>query len=233
MTRPADLRAVYTAAHDELAVRVLDALPGGTSVLADFVGSAADPKAALAAVRVAGADALAPQAFGARLDPDDAQAAAQALNLFDLAAGGQSATVAWRDWGFARLLADHAGTAPPPLPAAHVVLADPGAWQPWCQAAAQLAPLSLPGLDGPVRDAVRGRPLALARGTTRALLRRDYPTAARLLRWLAALHGERVRLPLKPAPILDHLALHAGGGGRLALDLAVTRRMLDPAASPV
>ncbi|MGI5532089.1 hypothetical protein ACQEVX_33350 [Streptomyces syringium] len=61
MTGPADLRAVYTAAHDELAVCVLDALAGGTSVLADFVGSAEDPKAALAAVRVAGADALAPR----------------------------------------------------------------------------------------------------------------------------------------------------------------------------
>jgi hypothetical protein len=92
----------------------------------------------------------------------------------------------------------------------------------------QLSPLALPGLDGPVHAAARRAPLALARGASRAVLRRDFPTAMRITRWLALLAAEGVRLPLDPAPLVEHLRL-LGGGPRLALDAAIAGRLLVPA----
>ncbi|NDZ85813.1 hypothetical protein G3I23_09550, partial [Streptomyces sp. SID10115] len=68
-------------------------------------------------------------------------------------------------------------------------------------------------------------PLALARGVTRATLRRDFPTAARIARWLVLLHTEGVPVPLDPAPLVEHLGLY-GAGPRLALDVAIARRLL-------
>ncbi|KUJ69991.1 hypothetical protein ACZ90_06390 [Streptomyces albus subsp. albus] len=242
MTRPADgpARTVYAEAAATLALRVLDALRGveDTAMLADFVERGPDPKAALAAVRVIGADTLAPRALlGGLLHPQDAAAVSQAATLFPAPVHApappdgpaENWVVAWRDWGTARLLARHGGTAPEvPEPPAGPALTDAGPWQRWAVTMAQLAPLSLPGVDGPVREAALRNPLALARGTTRALLRRDYPTAARLLRWLAALHAAAVPLPLDPATVLDHLELRTGDGPRLALDLAVARALLGP-----
>ncbi|MCF3124243.1 hypothetical protein IPZ68_31710, partial [Streptomyces arenae] len=98
-------------------------------------------------------------------------------------------------------------------------------WQAWSVRMGQLSPLALPGLDGPVHAAARAAPLALARGATRAVLRRDYPTAARIARWLALLGAEGRPLPLDPVPLVDHLRLY-GGGPRLALDVAIAGRLL-------
>ncbi|WP_431042762.1 hypothetical protein ACQUSR_13105 [Streptomyces sp. P1-3] len=231
-------RAVYAEATAALARRVLDALRGvgGTAVLAEFVDGSADPKAALAAVRVIGADVLAPHALtGAAVHPQDATAISQAAAVFPAPVYAsppprgpvEDWAVAWRDWATARLLARHGAAAPqlaPPESCPALTHADP--WRPWAATMARLSPLSLPGVDGPVRDAALRNPVALARGATRALLRRDYPTAARLARWLAAVHHEGVPLPLDPATYLDHIALHTGDGPRLALDLAVARELL-------
>ncbi|EPH41515.1 hypothetical protein ABT390_22720 [Streptomyces aurantiacus] len=163
---------------------------------------------------------------------------------------------AWRDWATAALLARLAGTAGllAPRPSGAPVLtdradsaaadADSGSegfpetgasgasdtdWQHWSVRMGQLSPLALPALDGPVHAAARAAPLALARGATRAVLRRDFPTAARITRWLALLHAEGVRLPLDPVPLVEHLRLH-GGGPRLALDVAIARCLLGPEA---
>ncbi|MEU9182014.1 hypothetical protein AB0C90_35330 [Streptomyces sp. NPDC048550] len=38
-------------------------------------------------------------------------------------------------------------------------------------------------------------------------------------------------MPLQVAPVADHIALHADGGRRLALDLAVARRLLGRTGS--
>ncbi|MFH8366210.1 hypothetical protein [Streptomyces sp. NPDC018031] len=229
---------MYAEATADLARRVLDALHGvgGTAPLADFVDGCADPKAALAAVRVLGADTLAPQALtGAAAHPRDVAAIAQAAAVFPAPVFTQPPpaglienwTAAWRDWATTRLVAHHGGAVSEAAePQAGPALTDARSWQRWSGMMAQLAPLSLPGVDGPVRDVARRNPVPLARGTTRAMLRRDHPTAARLVRWLAALVQERVPLPLDPLPIVDHIALHTGGGPRIALDLAVARRML-------
>lgn len=98
-------------------------------------------------------------------------------------------------------------------------------WQHWSVRMGQLSPLALPGLEGPVHDAARAAPLALARGATRAVLRRDFTTAARIVRWLALLSAQGVPVPLDPAPLVEHLRLH-GGGPRLALDVAIAARIL-------
>ncbi len=94
----------------------------------------------------------------------------------------------------------------------------------------QLSPLALPGLDGPVHRAAPR--CALARGASRALLRRDHPTAARIVRWLALLASDGVPVPLELPPLIEHLELLGGGGPRIALDLAIARRLLalEPSA---
>lgn len=241
------VRAAYTEATADLAHRVLGALRGAgdTAPLAAFVERHADPKTALAAVRIVGADALAPYAFGRGAPhPGDVATVRQAAGVFPAPVfappppegSTEDWVVAWRDWATARLLENHvdpvAGEAGGPEvtePAIGPVLAAEGAWRPWAALLAQLSPLSLPGVDGPVAEAARRHPVSLARAATRALLRRDHPTAARLSRWLAVLHRDGVPLPLDPVPLVEHVALHAGGGTRLALDLAVARELLRTA----
>ncbi|MBH5335371.1 hypothetical protein IHE55_11420 [Streptomyces pactum] len=243
---PADgaAQAGYAEAAADLARRVLDALGGvgDTAPLAAWADGCADAKAALAAVRVLGPDVLAPQALtGTAADPRDAAVIAQSADVFPAPVfappppegPAEDWIMAWRDRATATLLARHAGSAPQvPEPAVGDVLTDARPWQRWSVLMAQLAPLGLPGVDGPVVDAARRNPLALARGTTRAMLRRDYPTAARLVRWLAALHHDGIGLPLEPLPVADHIALHAGTGPRTALDLAVARRLLGAGPGP-
>ncbi|WKX11860.1 hypothetical protein [Streptomyces sp. NL15-2K] len=96
---------------------------------------------------------------------------------------------------------------------------------PWSLRMARLASLALPGLHSPVHDAARSGALALARGATRALLRRDFATAARITRWLAWLTADGVPLPVDAALLTDDIMLR-GGGDRCLLDAAISRRLL-------
>lgn len=266
-------QTVYAASAADLALCALDALRGveGTALVAAHVERADDPKAALAAIRVVGADAFAPHLLGdAVLHPEDAAAVSQSFAVFPppVSTPGPPPSgpvepwiAAWRDWATAALVARLAGTegdgllAPQPSGAPvltdHAEGAAPGAdtggpdtstpdvaasaaatsatpdtdWQRWSVRMGQLSPLAVPALDSPVHAAARAAPLALAHGATRAVLRRDFPTATHITRWLALLHAEGVRLPLDPVPLVEHLRLH-GGGPRLALDVAIARRLL-------
>jgi hypothetical protein len=237
MTGQAGLRACASGL-DDVTARVLEALSGlgGTSVLRGFLDAADDQATALAALRVAGADVLAPQAFGVPLEPGEAEVAAAALAAFR-PTGDDMAVIHWRDWAFAALLARHSEAVPrPPTPAPHPAIAaldgTPGGWLRASAALAQLSPLAMPGLDGPVHEAVRRAPLAVARGATRAILRRDYATAARLTRWLAFLHRAEVPLPLDCAHMIDAVAVHAAPSPRLALDLSVADLLAGSAHRP-
>ncbi|MEV7085316.1 hypothetical protein AB0O07_05330 [Streptomyces sp. NPDC093085] len=244
-------RTSYEESAAGLARRALGALrgAGGTAMVAEHVESAPDPGAALAAVRILGADALAPALLSGRaVHPDDAAAFVRAFTALPPARDVQAPPdgppgpwlMAWRDWGTVTLLAvlsagtwpgigpdpaPPAVTQPPPPPPGGSATGDDDAWAAWSVTMGRLSPLALPGLDGPVHDAARSSPLGLARGATRAVLRRDHPTAARIVRWLVWLHCDGVRTPLDPAPLVDHIALLAGGD-RLALDTAIARRML-------
>ncbi|MEW2389958.1 hypothetical protein AB0933_16575 [Streptomyces venezuelae] len=251
---PDQSQTAYAASAADLALRALDALRGvgGTAMFAEHVERAEDPKAALAAVRVVGADGFAPFLLGdAVFHPQDAAAVTQSFAVFPPAVSTPAPPpdgavepwlVAWRDRATATLLArftEEADGQPDsellaPQPAGSPVLdGRPSGglgdtdWQRWSVRMGQLSPLALPGLDGPVHFSARtgAAPLALARGATRAVLRRDFPTAARIARWLVLLHTEGVPLPLDPAPLVDHLGLY-GAGPRLALDVAIARRLL-------
>ncbi|MGI5341834.1 hypothetical protein ACQEVS_32735 [Streptomyces sp. CA-181903] len=230
------VRPAYAAAADGLADRVLDALCRGTDgagLIARYVDGHPDPLAALAAVRVVGADVFVPCLLaGAPLRAEDADAVIRSFTAFPVPPGGQasrSASAAWRDWATARLLvrlgADGAHRVAAPPPADDGVPGDPARWREWSLRMARLSPLATPHLDGPVRVAARGGAVALSRGLTRSLLRRDLPTAARLVRWLALLRHDGVTLPLDPAPALEHVALLAGRSPRTALDAAVAGRL--------
>jgi hypothetical protein len=217
-------------------------------MVAEHVEKAEDPAAALAAIRILGADTFAPVLLtGEALHPQDAEAVTLSLAALPPSrdvtpappAGPEGPwLMAWRDWGTATVLAvlTDGGTAapptdpmllPPPGPARAPTESGAGAagWAGWSVRMGQLSTLALPGLDGQVHDAARSSPLGLARGATRAVLRRDYPTAARIVRWLAWLHAEGVSLPLDPAPLVEHIEVMAGGD-RIALDTAIARRLI-------
>lgn len=249
-------RTEYAAAVESLAGRVLGALrgAGGAVVVARQVEQAPDPKAALAAVRVLGPDVFAPALLaGAPFGPDDAQAVTESFRVFPPAPDAAPEAV-WRDRTTAHLLARYGGASPEDLPAALGVparpaagdrgLTDPeprpgpgpggadGAWRAWSLRMAQLSPLALPGVDGPVHAAALRRTRDLARGAGRAMLRRDHPTAARLVRWLAfAVHrGDRPALDV--AAVVRHIELHGGSDARTALDTEVARRLADVPGPP-
>ncbi|MEU1817200.1 hypothetical protein ABZ543_18655 [Streptomyces roseifaciens] len=238
-------RAAYAAAADELASRVLRALrgAGGVALVAPHLdNSSPDALAALAAVRVIGADTFTPHILtGAPFHAADAAAVARSFETFPVPGSGPSArpderTAAWRDWATAQLLARTRGYAGNPVatvpPEAGDDLTDTTDWQRWSVRMAQLAPLATPCLDGPVRDAARAAALPLGRGLTRSVLRRDFPTAVRLLRWLALLRHDGIALPVEPGPVLDHVRLLGGASPRTALDLAVAAHLLGDGAHP-
>lgn len=104
-------------------------------------------------------------------------------------------------------------------------------WVPWSVRMGRLASLALPGLDGPVHDRARGGGTALARGATRAVLRRDFSTAARITRWLAWLAADGVQLPVDVSLLVEELALRGHDAGRCALDTAIARCLLKGAGA--
>ncbi|UCM90422.1 hypothetical protein [Streptomyces marincola] len=217
-------RAVYAAEVESLAGRVRDALAGAPAPAgpARHVEEAEDPKAALAAVRVLGPDVFAPALLvGAPFGPADCEAVTEAFRVFP-PGPDDTAEAVWRDHATAALLTRHGGD---PVASGGPPVARPlERWRPWTSWLAGLSPLALPGVNGPLPRPDLRAAQALAMGTTRALLRRDHPTAARLARWAAFAHGHGASPPLDLLAVLDHVDLH-GGTARTALDTAVARRL--------
>ncbi|MFJ8869470.1 hypothetical protein ACIRD6_27350 [Streptomyces sp. NPDC102473] len=229
--------SAFAEAADALAAHVLGALngTGGAVQPARYVDDAPDTLAALAAVRVLGADVFSPHLLaGQAFEPQDAAVVVKAFDAFPASDTTEEATVARRDHATAVLLArlsrDDTLRALAPEPADDVLPGTgpgTGEWSAWSVRMAQLAPLATLGLDGPVHAAARGGALALSRGFSRSILRRDFPTAGRLVRWLAWLRHEGVGLPLDPDVAVEHVHLVGGAGPRAALDLAITRHFLE------
>ncbi|MFJ8621615.1 hypothetical protein ACIRD3_02055 [Kitasatospora sp. NPDC093550] len=237
------LRDEYAAAVQRVAGRTLDALRdgGGTAALTD-PGTAA-PRPLLAAARVLGGDLFAPQLLvGA--EPDGATAALlaearRALPAPVPASEEAALVIGWQDWAAARLLArtPYGDGGQPPAPPLRRsgplsgMLSGPEAlgWQAWSVRMAQLSVLTLPGLDGPVHDAARANTLDLARGTVRAMLRRDPATAVRLTRWLARVRADGRPVPLEVEPLLERIRLVGDGTARSELELAIAQRLLNGA----
>ncbi|GGT62619.1 hypothetical protein [Streptomyces purpureus] len=221
----ATLRAKYGNAVERMAGLALAALRGGESVCDSLQPlTTAD----LAAVRIMGPDMFAAQTFGTSAGSgqgqgqDAATAVAQAHRVFPQAGDGD-VVVAWHDWATAELASRTGPAQPPQLPDR---LPSATGWRDWSLAMARLAPLALPTLDSPLHDRARSQPVPLARGTVRAMLRRDHRTAARLVRWLAWLHQARVPVPLEVPPLITRLRQVGAGSARTVLDLTVAERLL-------
>lgn len=233
------VRQDVAAAVTALAGRVTEALAdvrGTAHVVAPFVEISEDKVAALGAVRVLGADALAPALLAGTPPAEaDTDVMAEAARCFPLAGNGE--VLAWHDWATAEAVARQQhppGRAPRPEWTVPEPASDPDQssgpdWREWSVALSQLAALALPGLDGPVHQAARRHAMVLARGACWAAMRRDYPLAARLARWLAFLRAGGLppgEAPLDPAPLLDHLLLVGGVEARTVLDARIGKRLL-------
>lgn len=235
------LRAIYATAVETLARRVVRALSGADDAfrLADQLSpdaSPADRRAGFAALRVLGPDALAPFVLGEqRFGPRDAEIVQISIRMFpvhepnpeaeDTGNADRDNTVrALRDWATGQVLAGLRvpGSARPyPVRAAADVSWDRG-WMAWTAILAQLSPLATPGLDGCIHGDVRRHRLDVARGATRAMLRRDHLTAARLARWLAA-DEVPTDPPFRVEPMLRHLELVAETDPRMQLEIMMAR----------
>ncbi|GGN94492.1 hypothetical protein GCM10010112_83900 [Actinoplanes lobatus] len=195
----------------------MDGLASGhdTGSPAHFVAVCPSRSRALAAIRILGADTMA----GAALPgPDDRAILAEAVGTF--AQPGPDPVADWQEWAMHRA-AGVAHRIPAGLP-----FHAGDSWRTFAGALVALSALATPKLDGPLHDAVRDRPADIARGATRATIRRDHPTAAALTRWLVLLQRYGVRVPLDTGLLLDHLRLLGCADARTALDVAVCDRML-------
>ena len=226
--------SAFAEAADALAIGVLGALSGtgGAVQLARYVDDAPDTLAALAAVRVLGADVFSPHLLkGDPLQAQDAAVVAKAFDAIPASDSPEEQAVAHRDQATAALLARLTGDDTlrtlAPAPPEDAALDPSDGWSGWCVRMAQLAPLATLGLDGPVHAAARDGVLSLSRGVSRSILRRDFPTALRLVRWLAWLRHEGAELPLDPDVAAEHAWLVGGAGPRTALDLAIARHFLE------
>lgn len=224
-------RVVYAAAVERLAASVVGALGSAEGVfrLRDQLSGVED-KAGLAAVRILGPDALVPFVLGGhRFRAEDAEVAAASLRVFPMTgADGQReggvAVRALRDWATGQVLTRLGARGfARPYPRGAGVGRESG-WLRWTGVLAQLSPLAFPGMDSPVHAEVRRYPQDVARGVTRAMLRRDYLTAVRLVRWLVT-GDEPVEDPwFALEPVMRHVELVAEPDARLLLELAMARR---------
>ena len=224
------------AAVDVLADGIARAVSsaGDAFRLRDLIAGVADQTMGLAAVRVLGADALAPFVVpGRRISIDDVAAVQAAVEVFPAPARHDPADArVWRlrdgalrevvaRLGMAKLAGnglaagdvtsseDHVGEQP---------------WPRWSGELTRLSPLALPGLDGPVHDQVRRRRRDTMRGVARAMMRTDSLSAARLVRWLAVDATSDAQPLLTTA--LQHLELFTAPPPRVRLEIAVARRLL-------
>jgi len=244
------VRVVYTEAVEALAAAVVRALRSADDGfrLIDQLRPYTRHKAGLAALRVLGPDALAPFVLGGhRLDEEDVEAVLLSLRVFPAPSDGPGAEVALlQDWATSELLVRLGVDQLRLFPDGFVSVPEqPGGvwpspereWPAWGARMARLAGLALPGLRCPVYYQARHHPLALARGVTRAMLRRDYPTAARLVRWMAAVEASDPSAPhttpateagttLQIPPLLRHLQIYAGREWRSALDIELAEHMV-------
>lgn len=243
-------RAVFATAVETLADSVVRALTGAGDVfrLADHLpsdGSSPDFTARVAAVRVLGPDALAPFVLaGHRFGPGDAEVVAASIRMFpsgepdpevvgpDMDVDNADSAVlvrALRDWATGEVLTRLGvpGSALPYPARAGAGVHRDRRWVVWAGALAQLSPLAVPGLDSCIHADARRYRLDVARGVTRAMLRRDHLTAARLVRWLAARGDVPMDPPFPVAPVLRQLELVAEPDPRLRLEIMMARYGLE------
>ncbi|MFJ9413426.1 hypothetical protein ACIRPT_04595 [Streptomyces sp. NPDC101227] len=182
--------------------------------------------ASMAALRVLGADALAPYALDHRVAPgaDDETVVRETLAAYPPGADASEVST----WSYRGLVeASHsylpggAGHWPPPPPVgADWVTADP--WPKLAHRASQLAALALPGLAPELAEDLTHRTDDLARGFVRAVRRRDWLQAAGVGRWLARMPDVPTTLGLDAG--LAFVRQMSGGDARVALHVVAAHR---------
>ncbi|MGR8010086.1 hypothetical protein [Streptomyces hypolithicus] len=188
-----------------------------------------DDALALAAIRVLGADALAPYALDHRAAPGGAEDEAvvrAALAAYPPGADASDVSL----WSYRGLVeASHAylpGSAGashwprPPQAGAAWVNADP--WPALSHRVSQLAALALPGLAPELAEGLATRTDDLARGFVRAVRRRDWLQAAGLGRWLARLPDVPPTLGLDAG--LAFVRQMSDGDARVAVHVTAARQ---------
>ncbi|MDH6143860.1 hypothetical protein P3T35_005895 [Kitasatospora sp. GP30] len=220
--------AVDSAAQ-ALAADLVEAISGTADPFSLYRKIAQQPEQvpALAAIRVLGADVLSVYLLAGHAFPAaDAQLVHAAVGAFPAPPGTDPDGALWalRDQALSAALAELgvaadgwpglAGTAVAPTEVPH--------WAAWSTELVRCSSLALPPVASPLREQARRRRLDLVRGVSRALLRRDYPSAAKLARWLA-LDEQQAPEPLL-APALEHLEFLAADQPRTMLDVALARR---------
>ena len=168
--------------------------------------------------------------------PDDAEVVAISIRTFPLPeldlgakydhdADNAMLVRALREWATGEVLTrlGESGSATPyPARAGAGAGRDRG-WVTWVGMLAQVSPLALPGLYSALHADVRRYRLDVARGVTRAMLRRDHLTAARLLRWLAACGDAPLDPPFPVELVLRQLELVAEPDPQLRLEITMAR----------
>ncbi|MGW0560132.1 hypothetical protein ACWDZ4_05755 [Streptomyces sp. NPDC003016] len=182
---------------------------------------------ASAAIRVLGADALAPYALDHRATPggaDDEAVVREALTAYPPGPDASEVTV----WSYRGLVeASHAflpGGADhwPQAPRAGSAWVTDDPWPKFSHRTSQLAALALPGIATDLAGRLAPRTDDLARGFVRAVRRRDWLQAAGLGRWLARLGQVPPTLGLDNG--LAFVRHMSDGDARVALHLAAARQ---------
>ncbi|MFI9257555.1 hypothetical protein ACIGT4_07495 [Streptomyces sioyaensis] len=180
-----------------------------------------------AAVRVLGADALAPYAMehrGAPVAPEDEAVVRQALAAYPPGADASEVS----SWTYRGLVeASHAflpaGAQPwPPPPEAATAWVDSTPWPKLSHRVSQLAALALPGLAPGLAEQLTERTDDLSRGFVRAVRRRDWLQAAGLGRWLSRLPDVAPTLGLDSG--LAFVRQMGGADPRVALHIVAAQR---------
>lgn len=186
----------------------------------------ADP-VTVAAVRVLGADALAPTTLRGAQPVVTTASVERACALYEPAPGSTPVTV-WSHWGLCDALhrTTATGIATPADGQPDAQWLDPLPWQRLSHHLAQLASLALPAPTA-LHEAAARRPVDLARGFVRAVRRRDWLQAAGTGRWLALTPGVPPSLGLGKG--LEFVARMGGHDGRVALQATAAALLMEQA----
>jgi hypothetical protein len=236
-----DNSALSTVVAD-VANGVALALDGGGDSYALSALLAQDDAVALAAVRVLGADVLAPYALGAGAARDtpggtgiaggsggagggDGQVVLRALAAYPPGADASDVSL-WTYRGLveaSRAFLPPAGAPWPDEPAAGDAWLHTDPWPKLSHRASQLAALALPGLAPALAAGLAARTDDLARGFVRAVRRRDWLQAAGVGRWLSRVRDVPATLGLDSG--LLYVRRMSGADPRVALHTAAARRL--------
>jgi hypothetical protein len=203
----------------------------GCQPLAAFLVTAQRADVAWAAVRVLGCDALAPALLqGTPVAPAEGEMVREALRR--LPAGIEQPVELRMVSAAVNELASLECGPSQEAEAAHAEWeqrhGDGSDWRALARSLAWLAPMAWPATSTFAAPCAGRWALGVGRGLTRALIRRDFASAARLTRWAALAQRAGGDVGLDLPTVVKHLELCGSGGPVTALHTAVSRHLIAP-----